>query len=200
MNIVSFSGGKDSTAMLLIMLEKGENVHSVLWFDTERDFVEILNHIQLLKKHLPQIRFITVRDYLGFDFWKERYGEAHPSGGWCTALKRNACNKYVNLIKHDYPDIIECIGFSADEEKRANKINKQWKIRFPLIEWGITEKDALEYCYAKGYNFDGIYNWMPSKRVSCYDCPKQSKKDFIAIKKYHPELLSKKIDELREGK
>ena len=42
--IPSLSFGKDSTAMLLMMLEKNEPIHSVLYFDTERDFPEIKNH------------------------------------------------------------------------------------------------------------------------------------------------------------
>ena len=67
--------------------------------------------------------------------------------------------------------------------------NKKWPVRFPPIEWDITEKMALEYCYDHGYFFDGIYDWMPSKRVSCYDCPKQGAKDWAAIKEHHPELL-----------
>ena len=33
-NIVSLSGGKDSTAMLLMLLEHGESVADVMFFDT----------------------------------------------------------------------------------------------------------------------------------------------------------------------
>ena len=188
-HIISFSGGKDSTALLLMMLERKENIHSVMYFDTERDFPEIELHIEKLKRDLPGVHFQTIRHWAGFDFLDKRYGKAHGSGGWCTAAKRDCCNKYVRLMRKDNPDIIECIGFSFDEKKRAEKMHKKWPVRFPLIEWGITEKDALEYCFSKGYDFNGIYDWMPSKRVSCYNCPKQSKADWIAIKEHHPELL-----------
>jgi len=33
-NIVAFSGGKDSTAMLFKMLEHGEKIHSACFFNT----------------------------------------------------------------------------------------------------------------------------------------------------------------------
>jgi len=188
MNIISFSGGKDSTAMLLMMIEKKEKIHSVVWFDTERDFPEILSHIEKLEQDI-NMPIQRIRHWIGFDFLQKRYGVAHKSGGWCTAAKRDCCNKYMRLAIKDNPNIVECIGFSADEGKRANKMKKPWKVRFPLIEWGITEKKALEYCIDKGYDFNGIYDWMPSKRVSCYDCPKQSKADWDAIAKYHPELV-----------
>jgi len=174
---------------MLMMIERQESIHSVLYFDTEREFPEIIKHREKLITDLTEIEFVKVRHYLGFDFLEKRYGRPHPSGGWCTARKTSECNKYVRLILNDNPNVIECIGFSADEEKRANKIQKKWPVRFPLIEWGITEDDALQYCYDKGYDFGGIYEWMPSKRVSCYDCPKQTPADWEAIKKWHPELL-----------
>lgn len=192
-NIISFSGGKDSTAMLLMMIERKEPIHSVVWFDTERDFPEILKHIEKLKNNFPEIKFVTIRHWVGFDFLEQRYGGAHKSGGWCTAAKRDCCNKYVRFIIKDNPDKIvnECIGFASDEETREAKYGKKWNIRYPLQEYGITEVEALEYCYSKGYDFGGIYDWMPSKRVSCFDCPKQSKGDWCAIRKYHPELLER---------
>lgn len=193
LNVISFSGGKDSTAMLLKMIEHGENIHSVVWFDTERDFPEILAHIEKLKFNLPQIKFQTIRHWAGFDFLADRYGDAHKSGGWCTAAKRDCCNKYIRLVVKDNPDIevCECVGFALDEQQREAKYGKKWRVRYPLQEYNMTENDALKYCYSKGYDFSGIYNWMPSKRVSCYNCPKQSKADWEAIAEHHPELLEK---------
>jgi len=191
--IVSFSGGKDSTAMLHMILERGLDIHSVMWFDTERDFPEIVDHIEQVKKRTG-IKFVRLRHWIGFDFLQERFGDAHKSGGWCTAAKRDCCNRYMRLMKKDNPDIIECIGFSVNESKRANGKtikSKPWPVRYPLIEWNITEEEALQYCYSLGYDFGGIYDWMPSKRVSCYDCPKQSKADWEAIKIHRPELYTK---------
>ena len=186
--IPSISFGKDSTAMLLMMIEHNESIHSVLWFDTEREFPEIRTHAAKVVSDTG-VKLQVVRHWAGFDFLEDRYGRPHPSGGWCTAAKRDCCNKYIRLMRKDNPDIVECIGYSADEQKRADKMSKKWPVRFPLIEWGITEKMALEYCYDHGYFFGGIYDWMPSKRVSCYNCPKQGPKDWAAILKHHPELF-----------
>jgi 3'-phosphoadenosine 5'-phosphosulfate sulfotransferase (PAPS reductase)/FAD synthetase len=186
-HILSCSFGKDSTAMLLKMIERDEPIHSVLYFDTEREFPEIKEHMKKVVAD-TDVNLQVVRHWAGFDFLQKRYGKAHPSGGWCSAAKRDVCNKYIRLISKDH-NIVECLGFSAEEEKRAKKINKKWPVRFPLIEWGIMEEMALQYCYDKGYDFGGIYEWMPSKRVSCYDCPKQGPKDWEAIAKHHPELI-----------
>jgi len=181
--------------MLLMMLERKEPIHSVYMFDTEREFPEIIEHIKQVEANTG-IKIQRIRDYLGFDFWENRYKKPKSSGGWCTANKRDNCNKYVRLMLSDLDgNGNECIGFSADEKHRAEGDTlldkKKWPLRFPLIEWNISELDALDYCYSKGYDFNGIYKWMPSKRVSCYDCPKQSQSDWEAIMEYHPELYEK---------
>ena len=186
--IPSVSFGKDSTAMLLMMLEKREPIHSVLWFDTEREFPEIRKHAAKVVIN-TRIKLQAVRHWAGFDFLQSRFGKAHSSGGWCAAAKRDCCNKYIRLMRKDNPNIVECIGYSVEEQRRADRMKKKWPVRFPLIEYGITGKEALRYCYDRGYDFGGIYEWMPSKRVSCYDCPKQSEKDRAAIATHHPELF-----------
>jgi 3'-phosphoadenosine 5'-phosphosulfate sulfotransferase (PAPS reductase)/FAD synthetase len=189
MNIVSMSFGKDSTAMLEMMVERNEPIHSAMWFDTEWEFPEIREHAKKVIQNTG-VNLQVIRHWAGFKFLEKRYGAPHGSGGWCTAAKRDCCNKYMRLMIKDNPNIVECIGFTTDEIKRANRLKKKWPVRFPLIECGISEKDALEYCYAKGYDFGGIYDWMPSKRVSCYKCPKQSKADWAAIREHHPELFA----------
>jgi len=47
--------------------------------------------------------------------------------------------------------------------------NKGRNIKYPLIEWGITENQALEYCYSRGLDWNGLYEKF--HRVSCWCCP-----------------------------
>ena len=50
LNVVSFSGGKDSTAMLLKMLEKEIPVDVVLFCDTGLEFPALYRHIQKVEQ------------------------------------------------------------------------------------------------------------------------------------------------------
>ena len=43
---VSLSGGKDSTAMLLLMIERSLPINTVLWADTGMEFPEMYDHIR----------------------------------------------------------------------------------------------------------------------------------------------------------
>ena len=49
-NVISLSGGKDSTAMLHMMLERGESVHSAVFFDTGWEFPEMEAHIDEVER------------------------------------------------------------------------------------------------------------------------------------------------------
>ena len=67
--IVNLSGGKDSTAMLLMLLEKGCPVDYILFADTGKDFPQMQEHLRKLaeyiKEHHPTAPEITTEPRAG---------------------------------------------------------------------------------------------------------------------------------------
>ena len=61
MNIVSFSGGKDSTAMLLMMLERGIPVDRVLCVDTTKEFPQMYEHIEKVQSMIEPLKIDFVK-------------------------------------------------------------------------------------------------------------------------------------------
>ena len=57
-HIVSFSGGKDSTAMLLKMVELDMVIDEIIFCDTGKEFPDLYKHIQKVEKYIN--RKITV--------------------------------------------------------------------------------------------------------------------------------------------
>lgn len=53
-SVLSFSGGKDSTCLLLMMLEKGMNIDYVLFCDTGMEFPEMYEHIKKVDKYISE--------------------------------------------------------------------------------------------------------------------------------------------------
>ena len=196
LTVVSLSGGKDSTAMLLMLLERGEQVDEAMFFDTGWEFPEMYAHIDRLVKDtgVPIVRLHPPKplEYLMFDKELTRgkrkgshgYGWARPNARWCTTQKQQVMDKHVKSVGGGSVDY--CIGIAADE-KRPLIDGK----RYPLIEWGVTEEEALAYCYEHGYDWGGLYE--SKKRVSCWCCPLQSLNDLRVLRKTHPRLW----DELR---
>lgn len=52
LHVVSFSGGKDSTAMLLKMIETGMRVDLILFCDTGMEFPAMYDHIEKVEKYI----------------------------------------------------------------------------------------------------------------------------------------------------
>lgn len=57
-HVVSFSGGKDSTAMLLMMIEKGITVDRVICVDTTKEFPQMYEHIQKVQAMIEPLKLV----------------------------------------------------------------------------------------------------------------------------------------------
>lgn len=183
---VSLSGGKDSTAMLLMMLERGEQIDEVIFFDTGKEFPEMYEHIDRLETDTG-LRFTRLGmdfDWLMFDkpikskYGGSGYGWPRANARWCTACKQAT----IESVLRYRADVVSCVGIAADETHRVRDK------RYPLVELGVTESDALSYCYERGYTWGGLYEHF--HRVSCWCCPLKSLDECRALRKFHPELWS----------
>lgn len=212
--IVNFSGGKDSTAMLHLLLEHGEKVDEVIYFDGGWEFPQMAEHVALVEKKTGlSITKLQPREG-NFDYWAYqrkyykrdkntiRHGYSWPGGNqrWCTRLKIESIEKYLKGR-----DVVHAIGFAVGEEKRAQKkgVRDMQKYRFPLFEYNFDEVDCLEYCYKLGYDWNGLYKYLP--RISCFCCPFLDRRSILILKRHYPdiwEMIRKKnelINQNRDG-
>ena len=203
-NVISFSGGKDSTAMALLMLEKGEPIHSIVAFDTGWEFPQMYEHWDKFERYTG-LKITVLKPNKPFTYWMlERpvrfrggenkgdvrwIGRGWPAPGhrWCTAEKTAAIRKYLNKI----PGVVQSIGIAADEAHRV-KENTKIETRYPLIEWDIDEPKALEICQQHGFHWGGLYGIF--KRVSCYCCPLKRIGDMQKVRKHFPELWEQMLE------
>ena len=197
---VSFSGGKDSTAMLLQMIEKGEQINEVVFCDTGLEFPQMYDHVKKIREIVEShnINFVTLTAPYSFDYYlleypidSKKYG-LHYGFGWPTPVIR-WCTKHLKtqLIEQHYKElsdieVIRCIGLASDEQKRIERTEGKTGYRYPLNEWGQTEKDALQYCYSKGFDWGGLYEIFG--RVSCWCCPLQPIGALKKLYKLYPDL------------
>ena len=200
--IVSFSGGKDSTAMLLLLIENNRPIDEIIFCDTEMEFQDMYEHIEKVKE-MVGLPITVLKSDKSFEYYmfdhvktkgknKGQKGYSWPDfrNRWCTqALKKSVISKYLkNKYPKDKYELIEYHGIALDEKGRAEK-NKEKNCIYPLIEYEMTEKDALEYCYTKGLDWNGLYKKLG--RVSCWCCPLKSLKELKVIYEEFPQYWEK---------
>ena len=143
LHVVSFSGGKDSTAMLLRMIEEGIRVDLILYCDTGLEFPEMEEHIRKVEKYIGR-KITVIKSEKDFMYWATEHerivksdkipgvkpgdimtGYSWPSvfSRWCTRLlKIDTISDYLRDLKKDY-DLIQYVGIAADEPKRERDKN-----------------------------------------------------------------------------
>ena len=207
---VSLSGGKDSTCLLLLMIERGMPIDAVLWADTGMEFPEMYGHIAKVDEHLFRERGLHITalrspksfEYMMFEEPKQKpsclenrarlgippYGNGWPGirVRWCTGqLKTHLINKEVNRLKGAH-QLQQYVGIAADEAHRCKDLH------YPLVDWGITEAQALQICYDRGFDFGGLYRIY--RRASCWCCPFQRIGELRNLRHHHPELWARLLD------
>lgn len=207
---VNLSGGKDSTSLLILMIEKGMPIDAVITAETGMEFPELKEHLAKVDEYLYRERGIhitTLRHPKSFEWFmfeepkkkpsciQKRLEKGIPLYGngwpgikvrWCTGqLKTHLITREINRMKAG-KNVLSYIGIAADEAKRCK--DKQ----YPLVEWGITEAQALRICYDHGFDFGGLYKLY--HRPSCYCCPFQRISDLRSLRINHPKLWKKLME------
>jgi 3'-phosphoadenosine 5'-phosphosulfate sulfotransferase (PAPS reductase)/FAD synthetase len=225
-HVASFSGGKDSTAMVLHMIERGDRLDEVIFCDTTMEFPAMLRHVEKVKQVIAAagIKFTTIRAEHDFEYYLTQvdvpnrkpgdrlhgvtgYGWAGHLSRWCTStMKTTPITAYLKELREQY-NVVQYIGIAADEDYRLEREqNQDSGHRHPLREWGWVEDKALRYCYDRGYYWEGLYELKKNPktgkaRVSCWCCPLQSYEDLRVLRRHFPGLWEKllKLDS-RQGK
>lgn len=198
---LSWSGGKDSSASIVLCYEKKIPLDGIMFsevmFDNSRNISgEDPDHIKwVYETAIPIIKsmgynVITLRsklDYL-YNFntvfrrsrVPERNGKKHGwligKRCWANRLKVDPIRKFLKSVG-EYQQII---GIAADEEERLKPSQ-----RSVLLESKVIEADTYSIC--RSYNLLSP-QYEEEDRGGCWFCPNSSIDDFARLAKNHPEL------------
>lgn len=200
--VASVSFGKDSLAMLLLILENPEKypLDEVVFFDWGMEFQAIYNNrdkiIPILESKnikFTQLSFPTPFEYnFAEKEVHKKDGSIQKGYSWCGGLtrwgtdrKKKTINKYYKSLDKE---VIEYIGIAADEISRIERAIGGGQL-LPLVDFKMTEKDALEYCKTKGFDWkeNGIDLYDIMDRVSCWCCKNNNLKELRNMYHYLPE-------------
>ncbi len=175
MNILAFSGGKDSTALALRLAEQGEDF--VLFFTpTFRELPECIDHIVSVKEMTGKELVVRTAGKTLDQLIQDKKTLPNQNMRWCTrTMKIEPCKAY--LLEN--PGSVLLVGLRADEEHREGMWGEFATYRYPLREWGWGIKEVYAYLNARGVN-------VPD-RTDCDYCYDQRLSEWWLLWKNRPE-------------
>jgi len=209
MNIVSYGGGTNSTAMLFGLLERGERVDAITFADTGSEKPHTYEHVLVVSDWCVKVGFPAIETVRGdmpqqlLDKSLERecfrlgklpakaYGFSSCSDKWKMEPQRRSNKAFAAKHGIELSDITRLIGFDADEHSRVergieNAHKRPVKERYPLYEWGWGREECIEAIDRAGLPQPG--------KSACYFCPSTKKPELLELRERYPELLSRAIE------
>lgn len=206
---VSWSGGKDSTASIILAHEHNEPIDSIVFVEVMYDLKRNISgenprHIDFIKnKAKPlfeswgyEVHILHAdKDYLDCFYHRIDKPRKHiehkgkfsgfPVNGMC-GIKRDCkikpINKFYKEIKDNYT---QYIGIAIDEPKRLESLRKD-NSRISLLEkYGYTEQMAYDLCKEYGL-LSPCYEL--SKRGGCWFCHNAKLAEHRDLKQTMPDI------------
>ena len=190
--------------MVLRLLELNYPLDEVVYFDIGVEFSSIKANAERMKPILTaqNIEFTVLKPQDTFIYSmtekpiQKRNGEVQNGYKWCgrnarwgTTLKLEAIKEHNK--KYGDEAIVEYVGVAADERQRINRQRNENRVKiYPLVEWEMSEKDCLKYCYSHGWhwNEDGYELYDLLERVSCKYCRNKNLNELRNIYHYIPKV------------
>lgn len=186
---VSFSGGKDSLATLLLVLE-ADLKPDILFIDTGLEFEETVEHVGNVSKEygLP-----LVQESAGDSFWEnlDRFGPPAKDYRWCC--KTCKLGPVARLIKERYPDgVLSFIGQRRYESEQRAAKKDVWENPWvplqigasPIQNW--TSLHVWLYLFESGVEYNPWYE-RGLERIGCWLCPSSDLAEMEAVKSKMPD-------------
>jgi len=213
--VINHSGGKDSQAMMIKLLETVPASQMLVVHASLGD-VEWTGALELAEKQASDagVPFLVARAQKSFLDMVERRFEARPSvPSWpsakhrqCTSdLKRDPIDREIrNYMKErGLSLVVSCTGIRAAESASRSKINplklsernskagRTWYEWCPIFE--LSTADVFATIAAAGQSPHAAYG-LGNERLSCVFCIMGSKNDIALGAKHNPDLFKRYVE------
>jgi phosphoadenosine phosphosulfate reductase len=188
---VSFSGGKDSLAVLDLTRSALKRNPQAIFINTGLEFPGTVDYVRRFCKD----NNIPLHEYNAGDaYWNKLldYGPPAKDNRWCCEVcKLTPINKAAEQEKHltiNGKRRYESFSRSRIAPKEPNPFIPAQVNVYPIRDWRAIE--VWMYIYWRGLEYNPLYD-MGFERIGCWLCPASLSAEYRIIKELHPELYDK---------
>lgn len=197
-HIATLSGGKDSTAMVDMLLRNGRPLDHIVFKDTLHEFEPMYRYVKRLSEYFKarySKEVITLKPEISFEdsvFGKISKGEneglirglpAPQAMGFCTWRRESKTRPFERWLKEQgITEYKIYIGYTTSEIHRKMSGDE---FLYPLIDdFCMSETDCAAYLKEREME-NPLYRYFT--RTGCSFCPAQSDRSFFQVWKHFPK-------------
>lgn len=195
--VISFSGGKDSTATADVVIKSLSNPSLVHIFgDTTLEFPYTTEYANRYRKEHPQAIFKIARnnEQVFMDVCEDIGPPARMMRWCCSMFKTGPITRVINSLYRNQ-QILTFYGIRKSESVSRSKYNRveddaesvkiqQQTVASPIFFW--KDMDVWLYLLAEGVDFNEAYR-LGYDRVGCWCCPNNNQRAQFLSRIYMPE-------------
>ncbi len=184
-HILNMSGGKDSTALAVLMRRQNPDLEiEYVFCDTLKELKETYEYLNRIEAYLGK-KIVRLNAEGGFDHWHKVFNGYLPSPQmrWCTKmLKLKPFEAYVGN-----DPVISYVGIRADED-RLGYVSTKPNIRavFPLRDAGVDYDGVIKLLEESGLGLPPYTKWGRT-HSGCFFCFFQQPIEWIRLLENHPD-------------
>lgn len=197
-HVLNVSGGKDSSALALLMAGRIKGLEQFrhdgmeyVFCDTQKELPETYEFLARLEAELGS-KIIHLNSKAGFDHWHKVFGGYLPSpqNRWCTKMLK--LKPFEAHVGDD--NVVSYVGLRADED-RIGYISKKPNIRtrYPLREAGIDYKRVVQILEDSGLGLPTFMKWGRTNS-GCTFCFFQTPFEWAKLLETYPEYFKEAMD------
>lgn len=194
-HIAMLSGGRDSTAMVIKMLQEKMPVDYIIFTDTQNEFPDMYKYIHKVDAYIYRKfnkRITIIHTKKTFNDWAKGKIKKGVRKGMvrgipmvtvpCFWKRDSKVRPFEYFLKENgITEYTQYIGYTYFEKNRANV--KDENQRFPLIEFKMCAADVDRLLESVDL-INPLYKRF--NRTGCFFCPYMSNRAFYLVKKFHP--------------
>jgi hypothetical protein len=197
-HVLNVSGGKDSSAMALLMAGRIKGLEhfrhegmEYVFCDTQKELPETYEFLARLEAELGS-KIIHLNAKAGFDHWHKVFGGYLPSpqNRWCTKMLK--LKPFEAHVGDD--NVVSYVGLRADED-RVGYISRKpnIKTRYPLKEAGIDYDGVIRILEDSGLGLPTFMKWGRTNS-GCTFCFFQTPFEWAKLLETYPEYFKEAMD------